>query len=305
VEQENGKWKFLSRLSPELQEKIQALNANPPIPTWPDQKRGIPNLCLRSALFGVIQRGRRKAVKRETIAAISGLNIRYTGWRLDQGDFDVLAHALHLASHQSKTGQYVQFTARGFLKGISRSHGKSGREWLKDSLRRLTASAVEIRLEVQTHFGPERFSYTGSLLDEFYYTEEDQTYFLKFNAKLATLFDAGWTQLQWQQRLALRTDLAKWLHGFYASHRIPYPMKVRTLQQLCGSDCGRLSDYRNKLRLAFDELVRAEIIASWVIDQEDKVHVQKTDFRVPNPIIQGGRGIAVVREGHSGRKGGA
>lgn len=280
MEQGNEKCNFLRRLPLELQERIQALNANPPIPTWPDQKRGIPNLCLRSALFGVIQRGRRKAVKRETIAAISGLNIRYTGWRLDQGDFDVLAHSLHLASHQS-TGQYVQFTAKGFLRGIGRSHGKSGREWLKDSLRRLTASAVEIRLEVQSHFGREAFSYTGSLLDEFYYTEEDQTYFLKFNAKLATLFDAGWTQLQWQQRLALRTDLAKWLHGFYASHRLPYPMKVSTLQQLCGSDCGRLSDFRSKLRLALNELVKAEIIASWVVDQEDKVHVQKADLKMP------------------------
>ena len=280
MEQETEKCNFLRRLSPELQEKIQALNTNPPIPTWPDQKRGIPNLCLRSALFGVIQRGRRKAVKREAIAAVNGLNIHYTGWRLDQGDFDVLAHSLHLASHQS-TGQYVQFTVKGFLKGIGRSHGKSGREWLKDSLRRLTASAVEIRLEVQSHFGPEAISYTGSLLDEFYYTEEDQTYFLKFNAKLATLFDAGWTQLQWQQRLALRTDLAKWLHGFYASHRLPFPMKVSTLQQLCGSDCGRLSDYRSKLRSALDELVKAEILASWSIDQEDKVHVQKTDLKVP------------------------
>ena len=280
MEQETEKCNFLRRLSPELQEKIQALNTNQPIPTWPDQKRGIPNLCLRSALFGVIQRGRRKAVKREAIAAVNGLNIHYTGWRLDQGDFDVLAHSLHLASHQS-TGQYVQFTAKGFLKGIGRSHGKSGREWLKDSLRRLTASAVEIRLAVQSHFGPETFAYTGSLLDEFYYTEEDQTYFLKFNAKLATLFDAGWTQLQWQQRLALRTDLAKWLHGFYASHRLPYPMKVSTLQQLCGSDCGRLSDYRSKLRLALDELVKAEILASWSIDQEDKVHVQKSDLKVP------------------------
>ena len=278
--QENEKCNFLKRLSPELQEKIQALSMNQPIPTWPDQKRGIPNLCLRSALFGVIQRGRRKAVKREAIAAVNGLNIHYTGWRLDQGDFDVLAHSLHLASHQA-TGQYVQFTAKGFLKCIGRSHGKSGREWLKDSLRRLTASAVEIRLEVQRHFGSEAFSYTGSLLDEFYYTEEDQTYFLKFNAKLARLFDAGWTQLQWQQRLLLRTDLAKWLHGFYASHRLPYPMKVRTLQQLCGSDCGRLADYRGKLRSALEELVKAEIIASWNIDQEDKVCVQKAEFKVP------------------------
>lgn len=287
MEQEYGKWNFLKRLSPELQAKIQAFSDNPPLPVWPDYTRGMPNLCLRSALFGVIQRGRRKAVKREPIAAISGLSIHYTGWRLDQGDFDVLAHSLHLASHYA-TGQYVQFTAKGFLKGIGRSLGKSGREWLKDSLRRLTASAVEIRFTLRGSLGTETFSYTGSLLDEFYYTEDDQTYFLKFNSKLAHLFDAGWTQLQWQQRLLLKTDLAKWLHGFYASHKMPYPMKVATLQQLCGSDCGRLSDFRGKLRGALEELVTTEILSSWMIDREDKVHVQKRDLKISLPIFEGG-----------------
>jgi len=218
---------------------------------------------------------------------MSGLTIRYTGWRLDQGDFDVLAHSLHLAAHHA-TGQFVQFTAKGFLKGIGRSFGKSGREWLKDSLRRLTASAVEIRFEVHGNLGTEIFSYVGSLLDEFYYTEEDQTYFLKFNSKLARLFDAGWTQLQWQQRLHLKTDLAKWLHGFYSSHRTPFPMKVVTLQQLCGSDYGRLSDYRGKLRSALEELVKTEIIASWNIDHEDKVHVQKRDPRIAVSVSERG-----------------
>lgn len=287
VEQEDDLSDALKRLSPELQGKIKALANNRSLPVWPEQTRGIPNLCLRSALFGVIQRGRRKAVKKEPIATISGLSICYTGWRLDQGDFDVLAHSLHIASHQS-TGQVIQFTAKGFLKGIGRSFGKSGREWLKDSLRRLTASAVEIRFAMPCGYGTESFSYTGSLLDEFYYTEDDQSYFLKFNPKLAKLFDAGWTQLQWQQRLHLKADLAKWLHGFYASHRTPYPMKVATLQLLCGSDCGRLSDYRGKLRCALEELVRVEILASWSIDQEDKVCVQKRDPKMPFTCFERG-----------------
>jgi hypothetical protein len=283
VDVDQGKCTFLQRLSPELQEQILTLNSRPPLPTWPEECRGIPNICLRSALFGVIQRGRREAVKRQSIAAINGLNISYTGWRLDQGDFDVLAHSLHLASRQA-TGTSVQFSAKGFLRGIGRSHGKSGREWLKDSLRRLTASAVEIQLKMPVTYGPELFSYTGSLLEEFFYTEENQSYLLKFNGQLATLFDAGWTQVQWQQRLHLKTGLAKWLHGFYASHRTPYPMKVATLQELCGSHCGRLSDYRGKLRSALVELVEVETLTSWCIDQEDKVLVDKqhsTSLRYP------------------------
>lgn len=267
--------KGLDGISPDLQKKIKALTNNPPLPYWHEQTRGIPNICLRSALFGVIQRGRRKAVKGELIAAVKGLDIRYTGWRLDQGDFDVLAHALHLVSLQQSTEEYVQLTGKGFLHGIGRKVGKSGREWLKDSFRRLTGSAVEIKLETKDGYGINSYTYAGSLIDEFYYNADGQSYFLKINPKLAKLFDAGWTQLQWRQRLLLKTDLAKWLHGFYASHRAPYAMKVDSLRHLCGSNCGRLSDFRGKLRGALEELINAKLLASWSIDREDKVHVQK------------------------------
>ena len=270
----------LKALPPGLQERIKSLTENPPLPVWHEQARGIPNLCLRSSLFGVIQRGRRKAVKGETVDAVKGLTIRYTGWRLDQGDFDVLAHSLHLLSRrqqQLKSSEHVRFTVKGFLRGVGRATGKSGRDWLKDSFRRLTASAVEIKVEIQEGVVRGTYTYAGSLLDEFYYNDHDQTYFLKVNPKLAKLFDSGWTQLQWQQRLLLKTDLAKWLHGFYASHRQPYPVKVETFRHLCGSDCGRISDYRGKLRAALGELQQLGVISSWKIDQGDKVHVQKVD----------------------------
>ena len=262
----------------------------------------MPNICLRSALFGVIQRGRGKAVKGELIASVGGLHIRYTGWRLDQGDFDVLAHAFHLLSRlleQSRPG-YVPFTAKGFLKGIGRQWGKSGRDWLLDSLRRMNASAVEIRLEVRGGLMPESYTYAGSLIEEFYYDEGEGTYLLKMNRKLCSLFDSGWTMLQWKQRILLQTDLAKWLHGFYASHATPYPMKVATLKYLCGSECGRLSDYRGKLRAALDELVKCGVLDSWKIDRQDKVHVLK---KVSHQWKQGG--IAVARGGHSSRTEGA
>lgn len=274
-------------MSPELQEKIKSLADCSPLPLWPAQTRGIPNICLRSALFGVIQRGRRKAVKGELIAAVKGLDIRYTGWRLDQGDFDVLIHALHLVSIQQATGGYVQFTGKGFLHGIGRSAGKSGREWLKDSFRRLTGSAVEITLEVKDTYGTDSYTYAGSLLEEFVYNTSSQGYFLKINPKLATLFNAGWTQLQWHQRLKLKTDLAKWLHGFYASHREPYPIKVATLKHLCGSSISRLSDFRGKLRRALDELTHAELIDSWEIDLQDKVHVKRRRTEYPRPPDKG------------------
>jgi hypothetical protein len=269
--------KYLAHLSPELQEKIRKLEQIPILPDWPAATRGVPNICLRSALFGVIKRGRRRAVKGEVIAAVKGLDIRYTGWKLDQGDFDVLVQALHLQTrHLERTSDfYIRFQVKSFLRSIGRQPGKSGREWLKDCFRRLTATTVEINLNVSSRFMHGKYTYAGSLVDEFYYNAQDQTYFLKVNPKLAGLFDAGWTQLQWQQRLCLKTNLAKWLHGFYASHRSPYPMKTITVKHLCGSDCKRLVDYRRSLRMAMDELVNVGAIKSWKIDAEDKIHVQR------------------------------
>lgn len=169
----------------------------------------------------------------------------------------------------------MQFTGKGFLHGIGRSAGKSGREWLRDSFRRLTGSAVEITLEIRGTYGIDSYTYAGSLLDEFIYNTSSQGYFLKINPKLSKLFNAGWTQLQWHQRLKLKTDLAKWLHGFYASHRKPYPMKVATLKYLCGSSISRQSDFRRKIRRALDELIKAELIEYWEIDLQDKVHIKK------------------------------
>ncbi|WP_306549150.1 plasmid replication initiator TrfA [Desulfobulbus sp.] len=256
-----------------MRQKIQALEQIPLLPDWPEKTRGIPNICLRSALFAVIKRGRRRAVKNELIASLKGVTIQYTGWRLDQGDFDVLAQALHFQAREPdpKKRQFLRIKVKPFLAAIGRQGGKSGREWLKDSLRRLTATAVEIKVDLNHGVHQGSFSYAGSLVDEFYFSDEAQSYIIKINTKLAGLFDVGWTQVQWQQRLQLRTDLAKWLHGFYASHRSPFPVKVATLKHLCGSECARLVDFRRGLRLAMDELIEVGAILGWRIDQDDKL----------------------------------
>jgi hypothetical protein len=272
----------LDLFSPEIRKRIEEATRYPPLPDWPAEVRGIPNICLRSSLFGVVQRGRRRAVKGELLASIRGISIRYTGWRLDQGDFDVLLYALHLVSLEKSTKDHARFTGKGFLRALGRTSGKSGREWLKDSFRRLTGSAVEITFEIKDQFNEKSYTYAGSLVDEFYYSSDEGCYLLKINPKLARLFDAGWTQMQWQQRRLLRTDLAKWLHGFYASHRAPYPIMVSTLKLLCGSSYGRLSDFRSKLRRALHELVNINLLESWEIDEKDKVHVVKRTSKLPS-----------------------
>jgi hypothetical protein len=290
--------RYLKRLSPELQDKIRKLNQIPLLPEWPGTTRGVPNLCLRSALFRVVRRGARRAVKGETIASVAGLNIRYTGWQLDQGDFDVLAQAFHLQSSQRHMEkiylEYINFRIKSFLRSIGRQPGKSGREWLKESFRRLTATAIEIDIEIRHTLTNEAFAYAGPLIDEFIHSEREQTYSLKINPRLAELFNAGWTQIQWHQRLRLKTDLAKWLHGFYASHKEPYSIKVITLKILCGSNCHRLVDFRRSLRMAMDELVNVAAILAWRIDTQDKMHVQRSP-KITNSTTDLQRGGALTQ----------
>ncbi len=81
---------------------------------------------------------------------IRGLQIRYSGWQLDQADFEVLAHALYLVSAQA-SGKLVRFTAKRISQVLA-GCGKSGREWLKD-LRRLTGSTIDIQRNAGCHGG--------------------------------------------------------------------------------------------------------------------------------------------------------
>lgn len=233
-----------------------------------------PNTCLQTGLFGMVQRGRRRLIEHKKIFSFQGVSIHFTGGEFDQGDLDVFLHAIHIAAKQQAMGNQrksalVEFSAHSFLKAIGRSPGKSGREWLLKSIRRLSACIVEVQM-ANHRYGNN--IYGGSLIYDYYYDSSKKKYYFRINNCLGEMFRMGWTPLQWQQRLQLRTGLAKWLHGLYSSMKL-YPIKVKTLRALSRSRCGRLVDFRRKLKKALDELVETGTIVSWKIDDEDKVHV--------------------------------
>ena len=236
-----------------------------------------PNTCLQTGLFGMVQRGRRKYIEKKKIYSFQGVSIFFTGGELDQGDLDVFLHAIHLAAKQRATGDQkksalVEFSVRSYLKSLGKQPGKSGQEWLLNSIRRLSACLVEVHINstgIASKFGS---IYGGSLIYDFYYDPNKKSFYLRINNSLSDLFRLGWTNLKWQQRLKLKTGLSKWLHGLYSSTDV-YPIKVETLRGLSRSKCKRLSDFRTKLRKALNELVESKAIESWEIDKEDKVHI--------------------------------
>ena len=133
----------------------------PILPKGAHQKHLAPNMCLQSALFGMVRRGRRRYLEKKRIISFSGVTVYFTGGELDQGDLDVFLHAVHLAARQSgQTARkgLVKFSVRGYLKALGRKPGKSGQEWLLNSIRRLSACVVEV------HFGDWKETGFGSIL---------------------------------------------------------------------------------------------------------------------------------------------
>lgn len=230
------------------------------LPFWDDDQRGAPTAVLRSSLFGVIKRGKRKAVEDQTLAAWGGNEIRYTGFRLDQADLDCWLQVLHLA-RQFPLGQDVRFTARGFLKSIDRPGDGNSHRWLRRSIGRMQACGVCVR----TSSGQQ---YQGPLISDFFVDEASGRYVIRINPLLAVLFDEAFVKLSMEKRRLLRSDLACWLQGYVQSHRAtpeqPHRIGVEKLMQLCGSETN-LRDFRWKTKKAMTELQEQGIVASWRI----------------------------------------
>lgn len=240
------------------------------LPLWPEPVRAVPNGFLRSALFGAIAKGRRRFVKGEHLAALEGIEIHYTGERLDQGDLDVYESVLHAVRLQAM-GAQCRVTSYALLKLMGKTDTGKNRATLQTRIERLRANAIRMKQG--------RFSFIGGLVDEAYKDEETQEWVIMLNPKLRALYGADqFTQIEWAVRHELDgKPLAQWLHGFYASHAKPFPMKVETLLRLCGSE-SELRRYRQTLGDALDAVAEASAAHGEGFSYEirgDLVHVEK------------------------------
>jgi len=228
------------KLKPQSIETIQ-------LDIWPESVRAAPNQILRSALFSAIKGSNRKAMERELIASINGFEIRFTGVQLCQTDFSVFEQALHLARHDP-LGNQCEFTASSFLEGLGRSKGKYQHEQLKKEFARLMGCGLEVTNKTAQK------TYGDNLL-RYYRDEITGRYVIQFNPQFKTLFDEGWTTIDWQQRKQLKNKpLAQWLHNFISSHAKIYPMKIETFRELSGSNTKEIRYFNKAFKKALGDL---------------------------------------------------
>ncbi|MDD3610677.1 MAG: plasmid replication initiator TrfA [Halothiobacillaceae bacterium] len=241
------------------------------LPLWPEPVRAVPNGFLRSALFGAIAKGKRRYIDGEQLAALDGIEIRYTGQRLDQGDLDVWESVLHAVRLQ-ELGSQCRVTSYALLKLMGKTDTGKNRATLNKRITRLVASALTIKQG--------RYSYIGGLIRFAAKDEETQEWVIELDEKLRPLFAGDqFTQIEWAVRHKLDgKPLAQWLHGFYASHAAPFPFKIETLHRLCGSEAGEMWKFAQTLRKALDDVAEASAAHGEGFSYEirgDLVHVEK------------------------------
>ena len=241
------------------------------LPLWPEPVRAVPNGFLRSALFGAVAKGRRRYINGEDLAAIDGVTIRYKGERLDQGDLDVWESVLHAVRFQ-ELGSQCHLTSYALLKLMGKTDTGKNRVTLQNRIERLVANALTVKQG--------RYTYIGSLIAYAAKDEDTQKWVIEIDPRLRPLFAADqFTQVEWAVRHALDgSQLAQWLHGFYASHAKPYPIKMETLLKLAGSEDASPSSARQTLRKALDAVSTASDVYGQPFKHEikdDLVHVEK------------------------------
>ncbi|PZN70532.1 MAG: hypothetical protein DM484_28305 [Candidatus Methylumidiphilus alinenensis] len=226
-------------------ERERLAAVNPRLPPWPDTKRAVPNLALRSALFAAVRHNKR--LFKYKVASVDGVDILYTGEQLDQTCLDVWEAVMHLCRHQ-QMGTELEFSAYEFLKMLEKADTGKNRKDLDDDLTRLNACAVRVQVGKRI--------YQGGLVVYMHSDENSQYFKIGLDPKLLLLFDTDqYTLLDWAIRKDLSgKPLAQWLHGYFASHAKPYPITFAKIHELCGSESKDMPGFRRDVRKALQTI---------------------------------------------------
>ena len=195
-------------------EKIQ-------LPLWEDRMRAVPNGILRSALFAAIQPGARRYMDGESITALCGVEIKYTGQQLDQGDLSVWEAVLHVAQQQN-LGHRCYVSTYQLLSLLGLKDSGANRKVIYKRLTRLVATALQIKQG--------RYEYIGGLIMEALRDDDSGQMYIVINPKIINLFQSDqYTKIHFELCRSLKRPVAQWLYRFYATHARPVPMLFTTL----------------------------------------------------------------------------
>lgn len=246
------------------------------LPQCGGDRRAAPNNILRSALFNARNHKHpRRYIKDETIAVIGdGCSIGYRGEELRQDDETVWLHLIFLAKNV-EPGERIFFTPTSFLREIGWDGGGKSFSRLATCISRLNNASVRF------DFKNAGYIVGTNLLAEFAIgNKEDYSrmtqWSVRIHSEIHRLFSLNsYTLIDYNQRKKLPSGIASKLHGYYSSHKNPYPIKIATIKLLCGIEINHPGTFLRQLKIALESLVEAGFLSSWEI-KNGIVSVKKT-----------------------------
>ena len=248
-----------AKAAPAIPEQTAQLIEFPP---WPDDRRATAQAVFRSALFPAMSfKGGRPFLKEERLCSVEGVEVFFTGERLDQSDLDVYLELLKIA-RQSPLGTRCHFSAYSLLKALGRATGKANYKWLHSVIIRLCGGIVDMT--------DHQVRYFGGLVNGGTKNENTRHYDIGINTDFACFFKAGlWASLDNQQRCALgRNQTAKALHAYYSTHVAPGPHGFEKLAGLIGLGNKTRRNLRANLIEAHDELKRIGFLSGYEVRED-------------------------------------
>jgi len=242
------------------------------LPKWPEAQRAMPNEILRSALFNCRNRNQpRQYMKDAEIAVIGDGQIVYRGEELRQDDELVWLHLVHLLK-KSPLGECVEFTPYSFIRALGWPVKGQSYERLRVCLSRMQATAIRIQSRRLGCF------ISVSLIQMFRSRDEQMENLSRWQVwlckEMLLLFDEEFlTRVNWEIRKSLPDGIASKLFGYWASHREPFPVKISTLQRLCGSEMSP-RHFREELKSSLRLLQEAGFLETWKL-QDDTLTVRR------------------------------
>jgi len=259
--------KQIGKLLP-AHERFKNVQRGEQLPFWPGEVRCAPNEFLRSALFNARNRNQpRRYLDGVVLAMLGKGRITYRGEELRQDDCTVWLQLVKFAA-EIPLGEYVEFTPHAFCKAVGWTPTGDAYAHLRKCLSRLQATSLA--------FYAERTQITISLsmIPEFCWQDLGtgkplSRYKVKLASQLAELFKGHhYTYVTWSQRNRLPEGLATWLHGYFSSHREPFPLKIADIQRVADLTIQRPDNLRTAITRSLNALVKVGLIESWRIADE-------------------------------------
>jgi len=229
-------------------------------PNCPPEKQAAPSSLLRSALFGVVRRGKRAYKKDVELTTWGNVTVKYTGEQLMQSDQDVWLACVQAFTQQKKIN--IVIPQRELIKLSGRKGVNAERLWA--DLKRLTYAGIEVI--------DGRYAYTGTLLNKAVKDKETGHILISVNSEMFDLFGGNVTHIETEKRHALKMDLAKWLQGYVCSHKStwkkPHWVSLDKLKELSGVEISAVRDFRVKIKKAMDELKELDVVAGWKLEDD-------------------------------------